>query len=81
MLEGKEVSVKIGDKGELYVDLDDKGFVEVKLQGGDLAVDGMVGSAGIKVDLLVLLEKAAAGKEDGHWVKGLLVSAKAALGR
>jgi len=81
MLEGKELVYKLGDKGEASLDIDDKGFVELKIDGGKLDVDGAEAGSFIKADLLVLVEKAAASKPEGHWLKGLAVSLKVALGR
>lgn len=63
MLEGKEVEGKIGEAGVYSVDVDAKGFFEVKAGAGGPEA-GLEAGAYLKGDVVLLLKKLAANTEN-----------------
>lgn len=80
MFEGKELEGNIGNVATYSLDIDDKGFIEIKLGAGNVQTSGIEGGAYVKSDILVLLEKLAQ-KSSNNVDDALVAKVKEALGR
>ena len=79
MFEGKELEGALGDVGTYSIDVDSKGVAKVEILLGKEEV-GMKAGLAVELDILVLLEKAAA-KTPAAWDDSIIAKVKAALGR
>lgn len=80
ILEGKEVEVKIGEVGEVTVDVEKTGMVKIAITAHKEIEGVKLASANsAEISLFVLLEKVAA-KTEAKWDDAVVAQVKAILG-